>query len=133
MKDQYDNSNGDVATDLFMGSLLRNNTDAFTQKSNVVVNGPTVSTIIRTVSTYQTALGTLNLHTHRYIQQSGDATARVLAINPDKLAVAFLERPNIDTDVARTGPATRRAVKASMTLEVRNQDSNFFASGFLKA
>lgn len=133
MKGQYDNSNGDVATDLFMGSLLRNNTDAFTQKSNVVVNGPTVSTIIRTVSTYQTALGTLNLHTHRYIQQSSDATARVLGINPDKLAVAFLERPNIDTDVARTGPATKRAVKASMTLEVRNQDSNFFASGFLKA
>lgn len=130
MKDQYDNTNGNVATDIFMGSYLRDVTDSFTQKSNVVVNGPTVSTIVRTVSTYTTALGTLNLHTHRYVQQSGDATGRVLAINPDNLAIAFLERPTIDTNVARTGPATKRAVKGSLTVEVRNQDTNFFADGF---
>lgn len=129
----YDNSNGDLATDLFMGSFLRKTTDGFTQKSNVVVNGPGVSTIVRTVSTYQTAFGTINLHTHRYIQQSGDATARVLAIRPEKLKVAFLERPYIDNDIARTGTAKKRSVNASMTLEVRNQDSNFFASGFLKS
>lgn len=130
IKANYDSSNGDMATDLFMGSYLRNVTDGFTQKSNVVVNGPGVSTIVRTVSTYQTAFGTINLHTHRYVQQSGDATGRVLAIRPEKLKVAFLERPYIDNDVARTGPAKKRSVNASMTLEVRNQDSNFFASGF---
>lgn len=129
----YDNSNGDVATDLFMGSLMRKNTDYFTQKSNVVVNGPTVSTIVRTVSTYQTAFSTLNIHTHRYVQQTGDATGRVLAIRPDKLAVAFLQRPKIDTEIARTGPTAKRAVTSSMTLEVRNKNSNFFAYGFLKA
>lgn len=130
MKDNYDNSNGDMATDIYMGSYLRNATDSFTQKSNVVVNGPAVSTIVRTVSTYQTAFGTLNLHTHRYVQQSGDATGRVLAIRPEKLAVAFLEAPYIDTNIARTGTTQKRAVTGSMTLEVRNQNSNFFASGF---
>lgn len=128
--DNYDNSNGDLATDIFMGSYLRKETDGFTQKSNVVVNGPGVSTIVRTVSTYQTAFSTLNIHTHRYVQQSGDATGRVLAIRPEKMRVAFLEAPYIDNDVARTGPAKKRSVNASMTLEVRNQDSNFFASGF---
>lgn len=131
VKDNYENSNGDLATDLFMGSYLRNATDDFTQKSNIVVNNPGgLSAIVRTVSTYQTAFSTLNIHTHRYVQQSGDATGRVLAIRPEKLKVAFLEMPNIDSDVARTGPATKRAVKASLTLETRNQDSNFFASGF---
>ena len=129
----YDESNGDLATDLFMGSILRKNTDGFTAKSNVVVNGPAVTTIVRTVSTYQTAFSTLNIHTHRYVQQSGDATGRVLAIRPDKLKVAFLRRPYVDTDVARTGPAAKRSVNASMTLEVANKNSNFFASGFLKA
>lgn len=133
MKANYDNSNGDVATELFMGSYIRSVTDTFTQKSNVVVNGAGMSSIVRTVSTYQTAFGTINLHTHRYIQQSGDATGRVLAIRPDKLKVAFLERPYIDNDIARTGTAKKRSVNASMTLEVRNQDSNWFASGFLKA
>lgn len=129
----YENSNGDMATDLFMGSILRKNTDAFVQKSNVVVNGPAVTTIVRTVSTYQTAFSTLNIHTHRYIQQTADATGRVLAIRPDKLKVAFLRRPFVDTDIARTGPTTKRSVNASMTLEVRNKNSNFFTSGFLKA
>ena len=130
MKANYENSNGDMATDLFMGSYLRNVTDSFTQKSNVVVNGPTATTIVRTVSTYQTSFGTIMLHTHRYVQQVGDATGRVLAIAPEKLKVAFLQRPTIDDNIARTGPATKRAVTASFTLEVRNQKSNWYASGF---
>jgi len=132
IKNNYENSNGDMATDLFMGSVLRQATDAFTAKSNVVVNGGSVSTIVRTVSTYQTAFGTVSMHTHRYLQQAGDSTSRyrVLGINPDKLKVAFLRRPYIDTDIARTGPATKRSVNASMTLEVRNKNSNFFANGF---
>lgn len=127
----YTNSNGDLATDLFVGASLRRTIDGFTQKSNVVVNGPAVSTIVRTVSVYQTAFSTLNIVTHRYIQQAADATGRVLAINPDKFRVAFLRRPYIDTEVARTGTAEKRSVNASMTLETRNQNSNFFATGFL--
>lgn len=133
MAKNYDSSNGDVATDLFMGSYLRQVTDGFVQKSNVVVNAPGVSTIVRTVTTYETAFGTLSIHTHRYVQQTADATGRVLAIRPEKLAVAFLERPRIDTGLARTGDSTPRAVVGKMTLEVRNQDSHFYADGFLKA
>lgn len=129
MKDNWDNSNGDVATDLFMGSFLRNATDGFVQKTNMVVNSPGPATIYRTVSTYTTALGTLNLHTHRYVND-GDATGRVLAINPAKLRMAYLKMPFIDTDLAKSGPYTRRAVTGDWTLEVRNQDSNFFSDGF---
>lgn len=133
MKDNWDNSNGDVATDLFMGSFLRKATDGFTQKSNIVVNNPGgQSTIVRTVSTYETAFGTLRLHTHRYVQQSADATGRVLAIRPEKLAVAFLSRPQIDTGLSRSGDYDNRAVVGKFTLEVRNQDSNWFADGLDK-
>ena len=130
MKNNWDNSNGDVATDLFMGSYLRNVTDGFTLKSNMVVNGPGASGIVRTVSTYQTFVGTVRLHTHRYVQQSTDATGRVLALRPEKLAVAYLQKPMIDTDLARSGDYDFRAVVGKLTLEVRNQDSNWFASGF---
>lgn len=129
VKLNYEQSNGDLATDLFMGSYLRSLTDGFTQKSNVVVQGP-ATTIIRTVGFYQTAFGTIALHTHRYIQQAGDATGRVLGLAPSKLRVAFLQRPMVDNDIARSGPAKKRAVTGSMTVEVRNQKSNFFASGF---
>lgn len=131
MKDNWDNSNGDVATDLFMGSYLRKETDGFTQKSNIVVNNPGgQTTLVRTVTTYETAFGTLRIHTHRYIQQTGDATGRVLAINPDKLKIAFLRKPYIDTGLSRSGDYDTRAVVGKLTLEVRNQDSNWFASGF---
>ncbi len=132
----WQSSNGDVATDIFMGGILRKNTDYFTQKSNVVVNAPGISTIVRTVSTYQTAFTTLNIHTHRYVQQSGDATARVLAIRPEKLKIAFLQnggKPYIDTELARSGDYDNMAVVGKFTLEVHNQDSNFYADGYLNA
>lgn len=132
MKANWDNSNGDVASDLFMGSVLRLYTDQATQKSNIVVNNPGgLATIVRTVSTYQTAFNTLNIHTHRYLYQSGDATNRVLGLRKDKLRIAFLDEPHIDMNIARTGPFTPRSINASMTLECRNKNSNFQATGFL--
>ncbi|MCK9370774.1 DUF5309 domain-containing protein [Candidatus Dojkabacteria bacterium] len=133
MKAQWDNCNGDVATDLFMGSFLRKATDGFTQKTNVVVNNPGGQTqIVRTVSTYETAFGTMRIHKHRYIQASADATGRVLALRPDKLKVAFLRKPFIQTDLAVSGDYDFRAVVGQLTLEVRNQDSCFYADGLDK-
>lgn len=132
MKNNWDNSNGDVATDLFVGSFLRNVIDSFTQKTNMVVNSPGASTIVRTVTSYETAFGTVMIHKHRYVQQSSDATGRVLAIRPEKLKIAFLRKPYIDTELARSGDYDNRAIVGKFTLEVHNQDSNWFASGFDK-
>ena len=134
MEDNWDNSNGDVATDLFVGGSMRRTIDGFVAKSNVVVNGDTDTgrKLIRTVTSYETAFGTLMIHKHRFVQQSADANARVLAIRPDKLAVAYLRRPFIDTELARSGAYLPRAVYGSLTLEVNNQDSCWFATGFLK-
>jgi hypothetical protein len=133
MQTNWSNSNGDVATDLFVGGIMKRNTDTFVAKSNVVVNSPDVRGIVKTVTTYETAFGTLSIHKHRYIQQSADATGRILAIRPEKLKVAFLEKPTVLTNLQTGGAYTPKAVYASLTLEVRNQDYNFFCSGFLLA
>lgn len=130
MKENWDESNGDVATDLFMGSYLRNETDAFTNKSNTTVVSGGMTAIVKTVKTYETAFGTLRIHKHRYVQQSGDATGRVLALNPMKLKVAYLQKPFIDTDLARSGDYDFRAVVGQFTVEVHNQKSNWYADGF---
>jgi hypothetical protein len=131
MADNYTNSNGDVATDLFVGSKLREVIDGFTAKTNQVVNNTKgITTIIKTVSSYETAFGTINIHTHRYIQQSGDATGRVLCLNPTKLKIAWLRKPYIDTGLARNGDYDKRAIVGKPTLEVHNQDTHFFADGF---
>lgn len=133
MQNNMENSNGDVATEIFVGGVLKRVTDNFTQKSNIVVNNPQGQmTIVRTVTTYETSFGTVTFRYHRYVQQTADATSRVLAIRPEKLKVAFLDRPYIITDLSKAGAYDPRAVYGSMTLEVRNQDSNWYTSGFLK-
>lgn len=133
MQDNWTNSNGDVATDVFVGGVMRRVIDNFVQKSNIVVNNPSsVSNIVKTVTTYETAFGTVSINLHRYIQETGDATGRVLAINSDKLKIAYLDKPMIKP-LSEGGAYSKKAVYGSCTLEVRNQDSNWFASGFLKS
>lgn len=132
MVDCWTNSNGDVATDVFVGGVMKRIMDGFTQKTNVVVNTPTdVANIVKTVTTYETSMGTITIHKHRYVFQSGtDATNRILGIRPEKLKVAYLDMPFIKT-LAEAGAYSKKAVYGSCTLETRNQDSNFFQSGFL--
>lgn len=134
MANNWTNSNGDVATELLVGGLGRRIIDNFVQKSNVVVNTPTsISNIVRTVSTFETSMGTVRVWKHRYVDIDGtDATVRVLGFRPEKLAVAYLLKPSI-VDLARNGAYTAKAVYGSATLEVKNQDSQFFASGYLRA
>ena len=132
MMDSWTNSNGDVVTDVFVGGVTKRIVDGFVQKSNVVVNAPGISTIVRTVSTYETSAGTITFYMHRYVDISGtDGTGRVLGLRPEKLKVAYLDKPFIKT-LAEGGAYSKKAVYGSLTLECRNQDSNFFASGFLR-
>lgn len=130
----WTNSNGDVATDLYLGGSMRKQTDYFVQKSNVVVNNPSdVSDIVKTVTTYETAFGTLSIHKHRFVQQPSDTATNqgiVLGIRPEKWKVAFLDKPYIQTDLSTTGPFTPRAVYGSLTIENRNPLSNFYANGY---
>jgi len=133
MADNWNNSNGDVVTDVFVGGIMRRVIDSFTQKSNVVVNAPGISDIVKTVVTYETSMGTVMVSKHRYVDIQGtDATCRVLGVRPEKLKIAYLDKPYIK-DLAEGGAYTKKAVYGSMTLEVRNQDSNFFISGFLRS
>lgn len=131
MTDNWTNSNGDVATDVFVGGVMKRIMDNFTQKTNVVVNAPGITNIVKTVTTYETSMGTITIHKHRYVFQSGtDATNRILGIRPEKLKVAYLDMPFVK-ELAESGAYSKRSIYGSCTLEVRNQDSNFFASGFL--
>jgi len=126
----WNTSNGEVATDVFVGGIMKRVVDNFVQKSNVVVNAPGISTIVRTVSTFETSMGTVTVNKHRYVQQAADANGRVLAIRPDKILVAYLDMPFVKT-LAENGAYNKKAIYGSLTTEIRNQDSNFFADGYL--
>lgn len=131
MQNSWTNSNGDVATDIYVGGVMKRVTDEFIQKVNSVVNIPDVRGIVKTVTVYETAFGTVTFHKHRFIQQTADATGRVLGIRPEKLKVAMLIDPTVLDNLSVGGAYMPRAVYGAMTLEVRNQQSNWFTSGFL--
>ncbi len=134
MKANWDNSNGEVATDLYMGSILKNNTDDFVNKSTNVVTGANVKEVILSLDVFETGLGKVRVHAHRYVDIAGtDATCRVLGLNLDKHAIAYLYEPYVDKELARTGPYDKYAIAGAWTLETKNQDSNFFASGYLRS
>jgi hypothetical protein len=134
MKANWDNSNGNVATDLFMGSFLRNVVDGFTQKSNSLINVP-ANTIDNMVDVYQTSFGRINVHVHRYVQSTtagglgSESTGRLLAVNPAYLKIAYLN-PIYMIDLAKTGASYKKAYVSDLTVEVKNQDPHWNATGF---
>jgi hypothetical protein len=133
MKNQWNQSNGDTATDLLLSSGTRKRLDDATQKSNVVVNQANgLTNIVKMTSTYSTAFGTVTVHTHRYVFQSGtDATDQILGINRRKGNVAWLKMPYVDNDLARSGDYDIKAVVGKGTFECVNDESFFFSNGFL--
>jgi hypothetical protein len=129
MKENYDNGKGEVATDLFVGSYLKTVIDGFTASSTKFMNAKEAE-VTDYIDVYDSgAFGRIAVHVHRYVQQSGDATGRVLAVRPEKLKIAYYAEPIIK-DVASQGTYNQKAVWGALTVEVRNQDSNWFASGF---
>lgn len=135
LKANWDNSNGNIATDLFMGSFLRNVVDGFTQKSNTLVTVD-ASTIHNLVDVIQTSFGRLNIHLHRYVQSttaggigSDAGVGRLLAVRPEYLKIAYLN-PIYMIDLAKTGASDKRAFVSDLTMEVKNQDVHINATGF---
>ncbi len=141
VKDNWDNSNGNLASDLFMGSFLRNVIDGFTQKSNTLVSVPS-NTIDYMVDYYQTSFARVAVHVHRNMHYAATDTGliaadsatsgRILGVRPETLKIAYLNRA-YTLDLSTTGPATKKAVVGNLTLEVRNQDNNWWANGFINA
>jgi hypothetical protein len=133
MKNNWDVSNGDVATDIYMGSFLKDVTDDFTNKTNVVNQGSVgINQIVTVVDYFETGFGRVAVHKHRIISLSSDASARVLGLRIDKCKIAFLENPRIDTGLARSGDYTPRAVVGKLTFECRNKKASWHAYGYDK-
>lgn len=131
MKKNWEYSNGETATDLFCGSYLKNVIDGFSgNRSLTLTVEASKRELIDVVDRYQTGFGTLAIHLHRYVQQPGDTTGRILGVRPEKLAIAFLRKPYIQENLAVGGSYIARAVYGALTVEIRNQDCHFFATGF---
>lgn len=131
LKNEWDNSNGEVVTDLFMGSSLKSTFDTFTASATKFLMASDAA-VHDFKDVYDSGgYGRVMVHLHRYVQQSGDATGRILGVLPSKLALAYLEPAHMISNLAVTGDYEPVAIIGKLTVEVRNQDTHLFASGFL--
>lgn len=128
----WDASNGEAATDILVGSILKRKISGFT--TGLTKYGDVESKRAGTVvQLYESDFGTVNVHLHRYIQDTNDATARIAGLRMDKLYVAYLKggEPKMTLQGIRA-TSTDAVINGYLTLENRNQLCSFFASGFLK-
>lgn len=131
LADVYDKGNGEQITDIFVGSLMKRRISSFTAGATKFMM-VTDKTVVDAVDVYDSDFGRLRVHLHRYVQQSADATGRVLGVNMDKWKLAFLRKPFIQ-DLAISGDYKKKQVIGDLTVEARNEAVNFFMAGFLKA
>jgi hypothetical protein len=131
LQDVYDNGNGEMVTDLFVGGIMKRRISSFTTSNTKYVDA-TSKVAVDSVDVYETDFGRLRIHLHRFVQQSTDANARLLGVNMDKWKLAYLRKPFIQ-ELARAGDASKRQVIGDLTVEARNEKVNFFMDGFLKA
>lgn len=129
----YDNGNGDVATDILVGSNMKAKISSFTAgiTKNITVGERKAGAV---VGVYESDFGTVNVHLHRYVQQTGDATARVLGINMDKYYIAYLNGQGAKmTEQGVRSTSKDFVINGYLTLENRNERCSFFAGGYLNA
>lgn len=131
LKGNWDNSNGESVTDLFMGSALKSVFDTFTASATKFLMASEAA-VTDFKDVYDGGgFGRVMVHMHRYIQQAADPHGRILGVRPEKLALAYLEPAHLVQNLAVTGDYEPAAIVGKLTLEVKNQDTHFFASGFV--
>ena len=130
LKLTWDNSNGESATDLLVGSNMKSRISGFGTgiTKNVLQSDKMAGQVVQA---YESDYGTVNVHLHRYIQSS-DATARIAGIRMDKFYVAYLVDGEAKlTEYAKTKTSKDFVVNGYLTLENRNEKCSFFSSGYL--
>jgi hypothetical protein len=129
----WENSNGEGATDILVGSILKSKISGF--GTGIVKNvNLSENTAGQVVQVYESDFGTINVHLHRFIQQSADSTARIVGMRMDKYYLAYLNGQGVKlTDQAVRATSKDFVINGYLTLENRQQKCSFFANGYLKA
>ena len=110
--------NGGQDPVILVGSTQKIAISAFsgiTTKTTQIPNSTSRATILASADMYVSEYGTHKIILHRHVRASV-----VLCLDPDYWAVAFLRKPFME-ELAKTGDAQKRAIRAEGTLIARNQ------------
>jgi len=113
-------ANGAEPTDIYMGSFAKAAFSAFNGQYDKVFNTSCAksSAIVASADVYVGDFGTLKVIPHRW-QRGRD----VFILDPEYVAVAYL-RPFESEQLAKTGDATKRVIRAEWTLEMKNEKAH---------
>lgn len=126
----WSNGNGEVATDVYVGSYLKRKISGFAGRTGSQTVTKDMVTAVNTIDFYISDFGEHRVHLHRFVFQSGtDATQRFLAVRPEKFAVAYLREPVLEP-LSKTGDSEKAQVIGELTLEYKNERTAVYASGY---
>lgn len=115
--------NGGVVDNVYVGATLKRRISSFTNTNTRFVDA-TTSSVNNVINVYDSDFGRVNIHKHRWVQNSDDTNLNLIGLQNDKWAIAHLDEPHYQ-EIPRTGYSSKGMIVGELTLEGLNEKSSF--------
>lgn len=114
---------GGIVDNVYVGAGLKRRISGFTNTNTRFVDA-TNSSVNNVINVYDSDFGRVNIHKHRWIQNSDDTNLNLIGLQQDKWAVAHLDEPHYQ-EIPRTGYSSKGMIVGELTLEALNEKASF--------
>lgn len=114
---------GGIVDNVYVGAALKRRISGFTNTNTRFVDA-TTSAVNNVINVYDSDFGRVNIHKHRWVQNSDDTNLNLIGLQQDKWAVAHLDEPHYQ-EIPRTGYSSKGMIVGELTLEGLNEKSSF--------
>jgi len=116
-------TNGGVIDNVYVGATLKRRISGFTNTNTRFVDA-TTSSVNNVINVYDSDFSRVNIHKHRWVQNSDDTNLNLIGLQQDKWAIAHLDEPHYQ-EIPRTGYSSKGMIVGELTLEGLNEKSSF--------
>lgn len=113
---------GGIVDNVYVGAALKRRISGFVNTNTRFVDAST-SSVNNVINVYDSDFGRVNIHKHRFVQNSDDTNLTLLGLQQDKWAVAHLDEPHYQ-EIPRTGYSSKGMIVGELTLEGLNEKSS---------
>lgn len=119
-------TNGGIVDNVYVGAALKRRISTFTNTNTRFVDA-TTSSVNNVINVYDSDFGRVNVHKHRFVQNTDETNLALVGIQQDKWAVAHLDEPHYQ-EIPRTGYSSKGMIVGELTLEALNEKSSFLTT-----
>ena len=120
---------GGIVDNVYVGAALKRRISGFVNTNTRFVDAST-SSVNNVINVYDSDFGRVNIHKHRFVQNSDDTNLTLLGLQQDKWAVAHLDEPHYQ-EIPRTGYSSKGMIVGELTLEGLNEKSSVQTTNLL--